>query len=60
MVEKRVVEFIVVPPEFAMLFLIPIVGAFLIFDRFCSLFWAAAFYFTSQIGLALLARHIYG
>ena len=60
MIEKRVVEFIVVPPEFAMLFFIPIVGAFLIFERFGNLFWTAVFYFSSQIGLALLARHIYG
>ena len=60
MVEKRVVEFIVVPPEFAMLFFIPLIGTFLIFDRFGNLFWAAVFYFSTQIGLALLAHHIYG
>ena len=60
MVEKRVVEFIVVPPEFAILFLVPIIGAFLLFHYLDNLFWAVLFYFSSQIGLALLAHYIYG
>ena len=60
MVEKRVVEFIIVPPEFGILFILPMLGAYLLFHYLDNLFWAALFYFSSQIGLALLAHHIYG
>jgi len=60
MVEKRMVEFIIVPPEFGVLFLIPLIGSYLIFRFFDNLFWVALFYITSQIGLASLAHYIYG
>ena len=60
MAEEKVVEFIVVPPEFGVLFLLPMIGAYLLFQYFDNLLWSALFYFASQIGLALLAHHIYG
>lgn len=60
MVEKKLVEFIVIPPEFCILFLLPLIGTYLIIRFFNNLFWAAIFYFSSQIGLACLAHHFYG
>ena len=60
MIEKRMVEFIIVPPEFGVLFLLPLIGAYLIFKITDNLFWVALFYITSSIGLALLAHYIYG
>ena len=60
MIEKRIIELIVVPPQFGVLFFLPLIGSYLIFRFFDSLFLAALFYFALQIGLALLARHIYG
>jgi len=60
MIEKRVVEFIIVPPEFGILFLLPLIGSYLIFKITDNLFWVALFYITSSIGLASLAHYIYG
>ncbi|NDG53526.1 MAG: hypothetical protein EBY39_10975 [Flavobacteriia bacterium] len=60
MVEKHVVEFVIVPPEFGILFVLPMIGAYLLFRYSDNLFWPSLFYFSSQIGLALLAHNIYG
>ena len=51
---------IVVPPEFGILFLIPIIGTYFVFDKTDDLMYSALFYITTQIGLACLAHHIYG
>ena len=52
-------ELIVVPPEFALLFFVPIaVSAFLIY-RGEDLSLAIFSYLTLQIGLCALARYIY-
>ncbi len=51
---------IVVPPEFGILFLIPIIGAYFVFEKTDDLTHSAIFYVVTQIGLACLAHHIYG
>lgn len=51
---------IVVPPEFGILFLIPIIGSYFVFNRTDDLGCTVFFYLTFQIGLAALARYIYG
>ena len=51
---------VIVPAEFSILFLVPIIGFFYIFDKFDNLLAAFSFYLFAQIGLAMLARYIYG
>lgn len=59
MVEKRMTELIIVPPEFGVLFILPMLGAYLLFHYLDNLYISVIFYFSSQIGLALLAHYIY-
>ena len=51
---------IVVPPNFGILFLIPIIGTYFVFEKTDNLMYSAIFYTVTQIGLACLAHHIYG
>lgn len=51
---------IIIPPEFSLLFFIPIIGFFYVFDKSSKFSTALFFYLFSQIALAMLARYIYG
>ena len=51
---------IVVPPEFGVLFLVPVIGSFFLFKRTDDFGCTAFFYLITQIGLAALAHYIYG
>ena len=53
-------DLIVVPPEFGILFLIPLAGSYFVFNWTDDLGYTAFFYFITQIGLAALAHNIYG
>ena len=53
-------EVIIVPQEFAILFSIPIIGFFVIANRSYSFWPAFTFYISAQVGLAALARYLYG
>lgn len=51
---------IIVPPEFTLLFLIPILGTLFIYDKTNDMSISFLFYVLSQIAIASLAHHMYG
>jgi len=53
-------ELIVVPPEFALLFIMPIIGFTLMLYKDKDLSVSLFVYLFLQIGLCALARYIYG
>lgn len=53
-------ETIVVPAEFGFLFMIPIAAFIYMIHQYYSLFFCIATYLFLQIGLAILARILYG
>jgi len=53
-------EIIVVPPEFVILFSIPIIGFVYIASKTLEFWPPFLFYIISQVGLAFLTRYIYG
>lgn len=50
---------IIIPPEFTILFLIPIFGTIFIYDKTADLSVSFLFYVTTQIGIATLAHYMY-
>lgn len=50
---------IFVPPGFVLLFLIPIVGAFFVYNKTVDLSITLLFYFLTQVGIASLAYYLY-
>ena len=53
-------DLIVVPPEFALLFFLPMIGFGLTLRKGHDVSLAVVIYLVSQIGLCILARYIYG
>ena len=53
-------DIIVVPPEFALLFILPIAAFIIILHRDHELSFAVFVYLIMQITLAVSARYIYG
>lgn len=53
-------ETIVVPVEFGALFIIPIAAFIYMIHQYYSLFFCVGTYVFLQVGLAILARIIYG
>ena len=53
-------ELIIVPPEFALLFFLPMIGFGLSLRQGHDLSISVALYLVLQIGLCILARCIYG
>ena len=49
----------IVPMPFSLLFIMPIAGGFIIFDRTASIRLSLAFYLSTQILLAFIAKSIY-
>ena len=50
---------VTVPPEFTILFLIPIVGTFFIYDKTADMSISFLFYVSTQMGIATLAHYMY-
>ena len=50
---------VTVPPEFTMLFLIPIFGTFFIYDKTADISISLLFYISTQMGIATLAHYMY-
>ena len=53
-------ELVTIPPEFALLFFIPVIGFGLSLKKGYDVSLTVAAYLISQIGLCILARYIYG
>jgi len=49
----------IVPMPFSLLFVVPIAGGFLVFDRTASASLSLAFYLSAQILLIFIAKSIY-
>jgi hypothetical protein len=60
MKRKDMTPIVTIPAEFSLLFFVPVVGLIYIFDKFDNMLAAFSFYLFAQVGLAMLARYIYG
>lgn len=53
-------ETVIVPPSFAVLFILPLVIGFYVYDKTVNTTLSLGIYISLQIGLAVTARIIYG
>ena len=50
---------VTVPPEFTILFIIPIFGTLFIYDKTADMSISFFFYVSTQMGIATLAHYMY-